>query len=529
MDRYQDLLKKLGQSVPKGAFACLELDLTKTEDAECVAAQFGGVDRMAERYPSLHALFKRTVEGGAGKGGTGNNGFQDRAKVLDLGYDAASKAPYAMGTMTLTQPAQRLYLTLDIFADGSRIAHHARFFSGCVSGEIEIQAKPMEPLPDGKLYTAYLHATWEPGKSGRLRSQVASHEITAGARDLVKSFTVTHPRHIVSPPDGAITVSYARNDGERDYSFPETRDEKTRNEKVMLNMEGRVDLLDGFHVYDVSDGGAALTCKGFGEIFYNGSLKYGPTAGQDGAVFFPVNGGTGIGWKLDTSWQSEIQDSVRFGNRLHDLDFSFSFRCNEDMTLHEVLLTSVGSQLVLSQPHVEQISQIHLYWGCLAKGTRVTLADGTEKNIEDLQPGDALSSPGGGSVKVKTLVKGTEETIYRVHLSNGMEVRATGTHPLGCPKGFIAPVDLNSSSKLTTRKGVCDVLYCYPETWKGPVYGVELESGDSFYADGVVSGTNQVMGALADSWADAREALEVDREALEERDRLEEDFQAGLL
>ena len=528
MNQYRDMLIQMGQSTPKGAFACRELDLTKPEDVKFVAAQFGGADRMAERYPCLHAMFKRTVETAVPLRDTGNRGFQDKAKVLDLGYDSDFGAPYATGTMTLTEPAQRLYMTLDIFADNIRIAHYAKFFSGCVSGEIEIQAEPMEPLPDGKLYTACLHATWEPGKSGRIRSQVASHEITAGAKDLVKKFTVTNPKHKKSPLDGAITVAYGRVAENLDYYYDETRS-GNGDEMVSLEVDGQIDLLDGYHVSDVSNGGAAMSCEGFGDIIYMGSVKYGPTAGKDGAVFFPVNGGTGIGWKLDKYWNNQIPDSVRFGNRVHALEFGFSFRCKEDQTFHDVLLTSKATELMINQPHVEKISQIHLYWGCLAKGTKVMLSDGMEVNIEDVRPGNALRKPGGGYSVVKSIITGTEKNIYRVRLSNGVEVCATRTHPLGAPDGFIAPIELNSKSTLRTKKGICDVIYCYPETWNGPVYSIELESGDSFYANGVVSGTNKVMGDLADKWVNERETLKVDIDAAEERDRLEADFLNGLL
>jgi len=74
-----------------------------------------------------------------------------------------------------------------------------------------------------------------------------------------------------------------------------------------------------------------------------------------------------------------------------------------------------------------------------------------------------------------------------------------------------------------------DVLCCYPQ--KGPfeVYGVELEGGDSFYADGVVSGSNAVMWQLADRRADQRLSLTPDRAVLDECARLEADFRAGLL
>lgn len=529
MNEHRTLLRKLGQALPNGAFASRELDLGREEDARCAAAQFGGLEAMRDRYPGLYKLFQRTLAQGHRLSDAGSTGFQDKAKVLAVGYDAASGTAYAMGTMTLTAPAQRLYLTLDVYAGGTLVAHNAKFFSACTSGEIEIQSPKMDPLEDGKEYTAYLQATWEPGKSGMLRSQAAADQASAGAKGLVKAFTVTHPRHIKSPESGAITIAYARSAPDRDYCYAETRDKVTKNEKVLLDMEGQVDLIDGCHVSRVENGGAALSCEGFGDILYLGSVDYGEDASKTGVVFFPVNGGTGIGWKLEQDWNNEIPDSVRFGNRTHDLEFSFSFRCKEDQSLHDVLLTSKGTELILSQPHIQEISKLHLYWGCLSAGTRVTMADSSLKRIEELQAGDTLLSPSADAVTVKRLIPGTEENIYRVHLQNGMEILATRTHPLGSQSGFTAPIDLTSQSQLMTRQGLSNVLYCYPETYNGAVYGVELEEGDSFFANGVVSGTNQVMGALADRWANDMLTLAPDREAEEERARLEKDFQAGLL
>ncbi len=527
MREHQALLREIGQALPKGRFVSRELDLSREGDAACVAAQFGGAERMRSRYPDLHALFQRTCRTPRDLSAASDTGFQDKAKVLAVGYDAASGTAYAMGTMTLTAPAQRLYLSLDVYADGALVAHNAKFYSGCLDGDIQIQSAQMEPLADGKEYTAYLQATWEPGQTGLLRSQVASATASAGAADLVKSITITDPRHIRSAADGAITVAYARSASNVDYCYPETRD-ADGNEKVMLEMEGQVELVDGYHVSKVQDAGAALACKGFGDILYLGSVAYGQNEGG-GVVFFPVNDAAAIGWKLEYNWNNSIPDSVRFGNRTHDLEFAFSFRCQEDQSLHDVLITSKGSELVLSQPHVEKVSKIHLYWGCLAKGTKVTMADGSTKNIEDLQPGDSLKTPDGGTASVKELISGTEQNLYRVHLANGLEVRASRTHPLGTGSGFTSPIDLNSHSQLMTAQGLSDVLYCFPETYNDKVYGVELESGDSFYADGVVSGTNAVMGALADRWADELLTPEPDRAAEEERALLEADFQAGLL
>ncbi len=525
MRQHQALLRKLGQALPRGRFVSRELDLAQAEDAACVAAQFGGTEQMKACYPDLHTLFRQTLQTPCALDDARETGFQNKAKVLAVGYDAASGSAYAMGTMILTAPAQRLYLTLDLYAGGTLVAHGAKFYSGCLDGDIQVQSTRMEPLADGREYTAYLQATWEPEQIGLLRSQVAT--ASAGARDLVKRITVTHPRHIRSAPGDPITVAYARNADNLDYCYPKTRD-ADKNEKVLLDMEGQVDLADGYHVSQVQDAGAALACQGFGDILYLGPVSYGQDSGAPGAVFFPVNGGAGIGWRLERSWNNAIPDGVKFGNRTHDLEFAFSFRCKEDQSLHDVLLTSKGSELVFSQPHVEKISKIHLCWGCLAKGTQVTMADGAAKSIEDLQAGDSLKSP-GGTVRVKSLISGTEQELYHVHLENGLEVRASRNHPLGTGGGFIAPIDLSSRSRLMTEQGLSDVLYCFPEPNSDKVYGLELESGDSFYADGVVSGTNTVMGFLADRWAEDLLALRPDQAAVEERSRLEADFLAGLL
>ena len=42
---------------------------------------------------------------------------------------------------------------------------------------------------------------------------------------------------------------------------------------------------------------------------------------------------------------------------------------------------ALRTELVLSQPHVKKVSKIHLYWGCLAAGTKVTMLDGSQKNL----------------------------------------------------------------------------------------------------------------------------------------------------
>lgn len=528
MSDHQARLRELGEALPRGRFVSRELDLTQERDAACVAAQFGGVEQMRQRYPDLHALFQRTCQTPHTLTNVSETGFQSKAEALTVGYDPASGTAYAMGAVNLTAPAQRLYMALDIYADGKLVAHNAKFSSGCSGEEIEVQSNTMPPLADGKEYTAYLQATWEPEKSNMLRSQVAGAQTSAGAAEVVDHIDIVHPRHINSSADGPINVVYNRFSKNMDYHFPVDLNPKTGNQRVGLPMEGKVSLKPGYHVTSVEHAGAVLACYG-GDILYLASLAYGQNPRTPGVVFFPIDDGSSIGWKLEEKWNNEIPMSTAVGDRTHDLDFGFSFRCKEVQSLHDVLITSRSSDLILAQPHVKSISKIRLYWGCLAKGTKVTLADGTTRNIEALVPGAVLKSPGGGTVTVKEVIPGTEDKVYCVHMENGLEIWASLFHPLGTADGFTTPADLDSHSQLMTDRGLSNVLYCYPQEGRIAVYGLELEGGDSFYADGVVSGSNAVMGALAGQRADQRLTLAPDPAALEERARLETDFRAGLL
>lgn len=530
METTRQTVEDLWGGVEPGIFAGRELDLTRPEDRARVTRQFGGEGAMKERYPGLWGLLGAAAAAGAPRASS-DQGFQNKAKVLDVGYDQTSGTAYALGTMLLTGPAQRLYLTLDIYADGVPVAHNARFFNGKSAGEIEIQSAPLDPLPAGKLYQGVLQATWQPGTDNTLRAMLAvssSASRSAGAEDPVENIVLTDPVHRRSSPSGPVTVAYGRQAADLDYYYEETRDPATGEETVLLEMTGRVDLKDGYHVSSVTDIGAALDCTGYGSVIYLGAVGYG-RQGDAGVVAFPLNGGASIGWQLERNWRNQIPDSVRYGNRVHDLDLSFSYRCQEDATLHEVLISSKLSDLVLSQPHTHRAPQMHLYWGCLAEGTPVDLADGTSCPVEQLKPGTLVATPGGGSARVKCLVSGTEQNIYLLRLENGMEVRATRNHPFSSPNGFVATIDLDSRSVLDTRTGPSAVVYCYPETWARPVYGVELEEGDRFFAGGVVSGTNEVTYRLDSLCADEHDRLTVSEEAIRELERLEADFAAGRL
>ena len=68
-------------------------------------------------------------------------------------------------------------------------------------------------------------------------------------------------------------------------------------------------------------------------------------------------------------------------------------------------------------------------WGCLAKGTKVLMYDGTFKEVQDVVQGDLLMGPDSKSRKVLSLCRGREQ-MYWIRQKRGIDYRVNGNHIL---------------------------------------------------------------------------------------------------
>ncbi len=534
MNAYSRLLREICNDIPDGVFASAELDFKNPKHQECVAAQFGGLAHMTNRYPGLAECYKHTVSNPFPVPNADTDGFVDGASIIDLGYLDIEKAIFALGNVTLTEQADRLYITMYVYEEDKLVFHESSFEHGTYGKNMKVKSEERPKLDVGKSYYVYLQATWEPKESNGLRSMVAKAESPVVSADAVSSITVTAPIHIVSAEDSTINVSYERLSNDADYSYAETRDAKG-NEAIFIPVSGTIELADNYHIDDLNQKpiiGAALRCNYYGDIIYGGSTLYG-SKGAEKVVLYPLNDEkTGLEWCLEKRWNKSIPYSVQYGNRIHDIDIGIEFRLQEDEQIHRVSITSIDTDLLGNQKNTKIISKIKLLWGCLAEGTEIMMADGTCEKIENIKTGDKvmqMSEQGLCEAVVKELVTGTEETIYVLHLENGMEVKATRTHVFFTEEKCVETIDLTSKEKVKTAKGSFFIKYCYPENYGGNVYNLELETGDNYIAGGIVSGTNRLMGEVADKKEKERTQITVNPDIEEECRCLREDFNMGLI
>ncbi|WP_315832769.1 Hint domain-containing protein [Bradyrhizobium prioriisuperbiae] len=155
------------------------------------------------------------------------------------------------------------------------------------------------------------------------------------------------------------------------------------------------------------------------------------------------------------------------------------------------------------------VRNVDLQWGCLPVGTLVTMADHTQKPIEDITPHELVLGPDGRPWEAFGKLSGDEAELIVVTAEDGTAARMTGEHPViigsddqGRPR-WTAAWHLTVGTSLVTAKGASKVAAVERQPYGGKVYNIALrpqgaehapKRGASFYADGLLVGDQTMQG-----------------------------------
>lgn len=131
--------------------------------------------------------------------------------------------------------------------------------------------------------------------------------------------------------------------------------------------------------------------------------------------------------------------------------------------------------------------------GCLAKDTKVLMADGSEKIISRIEIGDLVKGYNGKSLKVINTVQGMEECLIEIKTSDGKHLRLTDSHPILKNNIWDRPKRLIADDFIQTKDGISQVNAVYYVTYGDVVYNLALEPQDNyqdggFFANGIIVG-----------------------------------------
>lgn len=162
---------------------------------------------------------------------------------------------------------------------------------------------------------------------------------------------------------------------------------------------------------------------------------------------------------------------------------------------------------------------IQFWWHCLAAGTQVTMADGSQQNIEALNNSHrVISGSHGGTLGVEATALGHHKAsadrvglqgIYRLRTQDGKELIATGAHPIMTPTGALMACHLNVGDAVLVTGGVSSVASCEPIDYSGMFYDLKLGNAEdrakmgqhpvcTYHANGILVGDHLAMNAQAD-------------------------------
>lgn len=150
---------------------------------------------------------------------------------------------------------------------------------------------------------------------------------------------------------------------------------------------------------------------------------------------------------------------------------------------------------------------------CFAEGTKVLLADGSSKAIEQVGLGDRVVADEGKVLTVTALGRGGEPgLLVRLRTDKGHEVSVTAKHPVLTPQGAVTADSLRKGDAVLSREGVATLTRVSREPSRTLVYNLQLGTPEeleqvgshtTLFANGLLMGDHRMQVAVEERSAKA--------------------------
>jgi hypothetical protein len=156
------------------------------------------------------------------------------------------------------------------------------------------------------------------------------------------------------------------------------------------------------------------------------------------------------------------------------------------------------------EPWFQLVPQLRVLEGCFATGTKILMADGTWRPVEEFR-GDhteVVAVDGGGLTAVVTgTISGYEDDpMYRITDDKGNSVLISENHPMPTGGGVKLAYELRAGDTLTTREGTSRIAKIDREIFELPVKNLMIGDGSdaaagksTVIANGIVSGDGHMQ------------------------------------
>ena len=512
----KEYVAKLSAFLDENGPALHRLDPRNPVHRDLIEAMYGGAESLKKMSPELSEMVNSPASNDTGRGGTINDSaLQESVLIRQAVYDKTDRSIYSAGKVSLIGKASQLHVVACILSKDDEILGQKGFFRrDCGYLEVDCDAIDLSEYPKGAKIV--IHASYIPMQTNQLCSMVVIGQAAICEEDVIESISVKDPVKRKEHEDAEIRVSYARTPLKKeliDYIYPERRDDK-RNQHFFLEMVGALSLKANYHIEKIMEtrsGSSAMSMTFLeqGDIFYENDFMKCITIDSDKK---------GFSWNFfkaeepkdpavqpvptieedPANWNAPIPMSRLAGNKICYFDMHIAFTVKERPgELFEALVTSDPTPAYKGSNGYFRIPKLHLYWGCLAEGTMILMADGREKPIEKIQLNDTVRNREGRTAVVENIYMGPEEEVLCLKSDAGVEICCTSTHPFLTEEGPKRAMDLRETDKLQMADGSFSTLkYCFPKKFEGKVYNLEFREANFIYANGYTVGDFRMQNEL---------------------------------
>lgn len=141
--------------------------------------------------------------------------------------------------------------------------------------------------------------------------------------------------------------------------------------------------------------------------------------------------------------------------------------------------------------------------GCLLEGTRILMADGSKKAIQDLRIGDILRLTNGDASRVENIWRGCESSLIELITASGMSIMLTGDHPMLLSGGnWTKAKNIKEHDTVCIEDGVVEVnAIKQSDNDNYMVYNLDIEGDNNtegYFANGFAVGDMKMQNSLWD-------------------------------
>lgn len=472
------------------------LDLAKEEDYNYVLKSYGGKE-LLNSYTNLKQLLEQTKAANARgewagyrmlpvREGDGVNGLEDAVYIAYAYYNQEKKSLDYECVVSLCAPAKVCNVQIDL-SDvyqkqiGKKYVVYKNQNYMFIKDTLQLE---LEKLPQN-----LFEITMTVSLLGRQRNimDIVVRKRRFCVQDIVGTTNIAHPTKKFTQDD-TINVFFGRLPGRWDKKIDYIYNEAYLPEKNCAEMTLDVMGNAAFSAADTQFKEMVIDeCEAIMDLKRGAFYYHNP-----GGMVMEKDGDNGFGWYFDSDWGGTIpKDSFQASNR-SQMTMTLRYKASSTGdTVHTLTMTScLEKDLSESCKHVRELD---LKIGCFAKGTRITMADGSEREIESIRMGDHVIVDTNWKMStVRNIFTGMEAEMVMIETENGLKLMVTSNHPIETDAGLCEAGKMNAGMKVLTAEGTMEpIKYLYTVEYNDRVYNLELDVADGegrVIAEGIVAG-----------------------------------------